>query len=53
MNDKEIEYSMNDKDIMNKLEEYFGGADQLPCPLNYPKSFSYYVMMYRYFRKGS
>ena len=40
---------MNGKDIMKKLEDYFGHP--MPSPLNYPKSFSYYVRIYRYKNK--
>ena len=37
---------MNGKEIMDELEAYFGYP--LPSPLNYPRSFNYYVRMYNY-----
>jgi len=42
---------MNGKEIMEKLEAYFGHP--LPSPLNYPKSFGYYVRLYNYRHKGT
>lgn len=42
--------TLSDKQI-RKMVEYFGGEDKLPDPTNYPKSFLYYVELFKYLRE--
>jgi len=36
------------KKLVGDVEEYFG--QKLPCPFNYPKTFQYYLRVYKHFR---
>ena len=37
------------KEIIEKLKEEFG--DNIPDPSNYPKTFEYYLIIYKYIRQ--
>ena len=39
---------LSDKQLRKMIE--FFGEDRLPDPLNYPMSFNYYVMMFKYLK---
>ena len=47
--DEVTELGKSMKEILKKLEDFFGHP--MPNPLNYPNSFKYYVMVYRYHNK--
>tara|TARA_B100001971_G_C18227182_1_gene561322 strand:- start:1034 stop:1171 length:138 start_codon:yes stop_codon:yes gene_type:complete len=36
------------KKLVENVEEYF--ERKLPCPFNYPKSFKYYLKIYKHYK---